>query len=108
MSEGGTGMVEGGSVRLPGFHGRTPTPPAEVAAWMERFAGEGADAGEALVEGTLTALGETLARPGRSREAAFALLAADGLLTYAVEDAARARDPEGALRGILERVSVSG
>jgi hypothetical protein len=75
---------------------------------MERFKGEGALAGVSLVEGALAALGETLAHPGRNREAAFALLAADGLLTYAVEDAARAEDPEGELRGILERVAVSG
>lgn len=74
---------------------------------MERFGGERVAAGGSLVEGALAALGETLARPGRSREAAYALLAADGLLTYAVEDAARADDPEGALRGILERVAAS-
>jgi hypothetical protein len=53
----------------------------------------------------MQALAAALERPGRIRDGAFALLAADGLLTYAVEVAARASNPEIALRKILIRVS---
>jgi hypothetical protein len=55
----------------------------------------------ALARGALRALREALARPGRDREAAFALLAADGLLTHAVERYADTEDPETALRVLL-------
>jgi len=85
----------------PDFADRIPPPPPDVVEWMEQFGGEEAT----VVEGALRALEATLDRPGRNREGAYALLAADGLLTYAVEDAARAEDPETTLREILARVS---
>lgn len=88
---------------------RTPAPPPAIDEWCERYGGIPADArGEALLEGAERALGEALARPGRNREGAFALLAADALLTYACEDAARAERPGAELLGILERLREPG
>lgn len=86
---------------------RTPPAPPALAEWMERFGGAspGAD-GEALWTAALRALEEALARPGRSRDGAYALLAADALLTYAVEDAVDLDDPEAALEELLRRVAA--
>ncbi len=84
---------------------RTPVPPAEVVAWVAEFGGCSPEAsGEALREGALRALRAALERPGRSREGAHALLAADGLLTWAVEDAAEEDDPAASLRILLAAV----
>lgn len=52
------------------------------------------------------ALGEALERPGRDREAAFRLLAADAYLTWACEAAVELGEPETALRGLLDRVAA--
>jgi hypothetical protein len=46
-------------------------------------------------------LDETRRRPGRVRESAFALLVADGLLTYACEAALESEDAEEALERLL-------
>jgi hypothetical protein len=48
-----------------------------------------------------TALDETRANPGRVRQSAFHLLAADALVTYACEAALDEADPSAALRTIL-------
>ncbi len=61
---------------------------------------------DALVSGACRALGYALDRPGRDREAAFALLASDGLLTLAVERHAEAEDPEKELRAVMAAVSA--
>lgn len=79
---------------------RIPAPPAEVVIWMERFGGEEGE----IADRAMKALAAALERPGRSRDGAYALLAADGLLTYAVEDTALAPDPELALRELIEKV----
>ena len=68
---------------------------------------------EALVEGGLTAtvalagrgmdhLISALERPGRDRDAAFRLLSADALLTYACEAAAEEEDARAGLERIME------
>lgn len=46
-------------------------------------------------------LDEARRRPGRVRESAFALLAADALVTYACEAALELEDPEAALEMLL-------
>lgn len=85
----------------------TPPPPDSVREWMERFGGEGLDGDAAsLTRGALRALREALARPGRDREAAYALLAADGLLTYAVEALLERSDPDAALTELMDRVAA--
>jgi len=89
---------------------RTPPPPAAIVEWMERF-GWTSDMSEVgpLRDAALRALAEALARPGRDRDGAFALLAADGLLTWAMEDAADAADPDAELMELLRVVrDVSG
>lgn len=83
------------------FADRIPPPPSDVVEWMDRFGGEEST----MIDGAMLALSAAIDRPGRNRDGAYALLAADGLLTYAVEDAARTADPDGALREILARVS---
>ena len=84
---------------------RVPAPPAEVVEWMVRFGDGSGGKGGAPSDMGVRALAEAMARPGRDREGAYALLAADGLITYAVEDAARAADPEAALLALVSRVA---
>jgi len=59
---------------------------------------------EELVGAARRHLEETLARPGRDREAAFHLLAADAYATYACEAAMFDDDPAASLRSVLERL----
>ncbi len=86
--------------------------PPELIKWMERFGGSVGDAEpEALAKEALRALEAALSQPGRNRDAAFALLAADGLMTRAVEQLALAADPEAGLRALIESMrsgSVGG
>ena len=77
-------------------------PPA-LAEWMRRYLPEDAD-GTAVIEGAMLALRDAKARPGRFRESAYSLLAADALATYAAELAAEAADPEAALRALVDRI----
>jgi len=82
---------------------RTPPVPD---AFRPHLADERAATGEIgeLTRAAHEAMAETLARPGRDRDAAFHLLAADGYATYACEAAAEGRDVLGGLRGVLERL----
>lgn len=79
---------------------RAPAPPDALR--LPRIDGAGdpvemlTDEGVRLLDRALTGAGE--------RKGAFDLLAADALLTYACEAAARCADPEAALLGILRRI----
>ncbi len=70
--------------------------------------GRGASVTESLMVAGLLHLDEAVARPGRDREAAYQLLAADALITYGCEAASEADDVRGVLREALVRVSVGG
>lgn len=84
---------------------RTPPPPPPVVEWIRRWGGGGKGVVEAAPLGPgLRALRAALATPAAAREGAHALLAADALLTWAVEDAAGASDPEAVLRETLQAV----
>jgi hypothetical protein len=92
---------------------RTPPAPDELKEWLtidERSApGEGgASLTGPLLKAGLVHLEEAAARPGRDREAAYRLLAADALITYACEAASEAPDVEAALEEILGRVWTEG
>ncbi len=93
---------------------RTTPAPDELKAWL-RIPDDGTDlhGGVGSVPGSLVAAGlahldEALARPGRDREAAYQLLAADALITYGCEAAAEAANPRGVLREVLVRVLAGG
>ncbi|MSR22678.1 MAG: hypothetical protein EXR92_03910 [Gemmatimonadetes bacterium] len=76
--------------------------PPEVLEWIDRYGRVRLDgSAPELARGAIQALREALARPGRVREAAYALLAADGLLTQAVEAGLEDEDPETAFHAIL-------
>jgi hypothetical protein len=97
----GTGGQAAGPTRSTGkITGRTPPPPPPVVAWVERF-GSSAPGATTLRQRGARALAAALDTPSGSREAAWALLAADALLTWAVEDAADAPDPATELEGVL-------
>ena len=93
---------------------RTPPAPNELKAWLKipddgaDFDGGAASVPGCLVAGGLAHLDEAVARPGRDREAAYQLLAADALITYSCEAASEAADVRGALREVLVRVSAGG
>ena len=93
---------------------RTPPAPDELKAWL-KIPDDGAepDGGVAslpgrLVAGGLAHLDEAVAKPGRDREGAYQLLAADALITYGCEAASEAADVRGVLREVLVRVSAGG
>ncbi len=87
--------------------GRRPTPPMDLGPWLPRDAG-GTDRLRALRDAGLTALDRALALPGRQRDAAFHLLAADALITYACEAALEAEDPVPLWNEILHAVAGGG
>ena len=93
---------------------RTPPAPDELKAWLKipddgaNFDGGVASLPGCLVAGGLAHLDEAVARPGRDREAAYQLLAADALITYSCEAASEAADGGGVLREVLVRVSAGG
>ena len=93
---------------------RTPPAPDELKAWLKipdngaNFDGGAASLPGCLVAGGLAHLDEAVARPGRRREAAYQLLAADALITYSCEAASEAADVRGVLREVLVRVSAGG
>jgi len=96
--------------------GRRPPPPPDLDAELSRdFDPVPRDAGgrrektpggdvlhEALLRAARARLDESRARPGRVRESAFVLLAADALITYACEAALESDDPEAALGRLFE------
>lgn len=93
---------------------RTPAAPDPLKAWWkvpnlrtDRDRGV-ASVSEALLDAGLVHLEEAVVRPGRDREAAVQLLAADALITYACEAASEAANLEGVLREVLGRVRTRG
>ncbi len=93
---------------------RTPPAPDELRAWWKiPDEGTGPRGGVGSVPGSLVRAGlqhleAAVARPGRDREAAYQLLAADALITYGCEAASEASDVRGVLREVLVRVSRRG
>lgn len=83
--------------------------PAELRDWMDRYGGVVRGTGpDALADGAFRALAHAVSRRGRSREAAFALLAADALMTGAVDRHLAADDPAARMRELVERLAAGG
>lgn len=93
---------------------RMPPAPDELKAWLEVSDGGANPDGEmtslpgSLVVSGLAHLDEAVAMPGRDREAAYKLLAADALITYACEAASEAVDVQAVLDEVLVRVLAGG
>ena len=97
---------------------RTPPAPEELKAWLKiSDGGKDPDGGvdpdgglasvaESLLKAGLLRLEEAVARPGRDREAAYRLLAADALITYGCEAASEEADVRRVLREVLGQVSI--
>ena len=83
---------------------RRPAPPMDLERWLQPDAGPGSMS-QRMSLLARTALDEFRSRPGRIRESAFQLLAADARVTYACEAALEERDPPAALRAILLRTA---
>lgn len=87
--------------------GSSPQDSGDLSTWIEGYGGVGSEAGGSEgISAAFRALREALARPGRDRSAAHALLAADALLTRACEEAADAADPETELLRVLQGVPM--
>ncbi len=84
---------------------REPAPPVELEEWLA-VPDRGMPLVSALVQGSQEALERATERPGRDRDAAFYLLAADALLTYACEAVAEGDEVEARLQAILERAGA--
>ena len=81
---------------------RRPVAPMSLAPWLgAQREGDEPD----LVEVGCDALARARANPGRIRQSAFDLLAADALLSYASEAALESDDPAGTLLAVLRRVA---
>jgi hypothetical protein len=70
--------------------------------------GDMASVAGSLVASGLAHLDEAVGTPGRDREAAFQLLAADALITYGCEAASEAADVRSVLMEVLIRASAGG
>ena len=82
---------------------RRPEAPAELRSALDSCV-EGHESGsvsEVFRGAALRSLDSALVRPGRVRESAFELLAADALLTFACEAALEREDPRSGLTGLL-------
>ena len=93
---------------------RTPPAPDELKVWL-KIPGDNSDPDggvasvpECLLRAGLLHLEKAVGRPGRDREAAYQLLAADALVTYGCEAASEAANVRGVLREVLGRVSTGG
>jgi hypothetical protein len=91
---------------------RTPAPPAELRAAVEAALGA-SNATEpqptsGLADAGTSRLAAALGSPGRVRTAAFDLLAADALVTYACEAALESEDPDGVLAALALRMVEAG
>ncbi len=83
---------------------RRPPAPMDLGRWLHADAESGSMT-ERITFLARTALDEARAQPGRVRESAFQLLAADALVTYACEAALEEANPPAALRTILLRTA---
>jgi len=83
---------------------RRPVAPMSMDAWLESAHESGSVLSELTSAGG-AALDHALAHPGRARDSAFHLLAADALITYACEAALDSDDPDAALSGIVAAVA---
>lgn len=91
--------------------GRTPAPPGELRERLHRTLESSERSGPALHLTLAHAAEEELERARRrsprDREAAYDLLAADALVTYACEAALELAEPEAALRELIRRCAGS-
>ena len=87
---------------------RTPPAPEELKAWLKIPDGGSDSMPESLLRGGVLHLEAAAGRPGRDREAAYQLLAADALITYGCEAASEVADVRAVLREVLVRVSAGG
>lgn len=84
---------------------RHPSPPMAIGPWLAdaEFV---APTAARLTDSGVAAMDRARARPGRVRDSAFHLLAADALITYACEAALEEEDPDEALWQILRRAAA--
>ena len=87
---------------------RTPPAPDELRGWL-KIPDDGADpngsvasVSRSLMKAALVHLENAVVRPGRDREAAYQLLAADALITYGCEAASEETDVRSALRAVFD------
>jgi len=85
------------------FLGRNPPVPKPFLPFL-LATGIDATGLPSLAGSGIAALKRALELPGRDREAAFHLLSADALLTYACEEALSGPDVRGGLEGLFELI----
>ena len=93
-----------GSIGAQWLEERTPTPPQELIRHATPYLRTGSPNAVELADAGTAALDDSLREAPGEREAAFQLLVADALLTYACESAVDADDCERALEDVLGRV----
>ncbi len=83
---------------------RRPPAPEALTRWLAEGPLEG-PAVEGLTRRGIAELEHACSAPGRVRESAYHLLAADALLTYACEAALESADPAAAMESILREAA---
>jgi len=84
---------------------RAPAPPSALGLRLGDAELDGVPPLEGLGREALAALDRARGAPGRVRESAFHLLAADALMTYACEAAVEGDDPGSDLARLMERAA---
>lgn len=103
--EGAAAGVPSGSRWLAG---RRPAPPEALVEWVAPYLEERAGSPAGLADAGRSALFRSLDEPEGERSAAFHLLAADALLTYACEAAADVPDCQGELEELVRATASVG
>jgi len=85
------------------LRGRVPRIPAPFLPYLLQY-GEGPLGAMGLSARGTEALSHALELPGRDREAAFHLLAADAFFTYACEEVVQEGHVQAGLEGLLEQL----
>ena len=85
---------------------RQPAAPAHLLGRLELVERNGVPRHEALAEAARVALDRARSAPGRVRESAFHLLAADALLTYACEAALEDQAPDEVLEALVHEAAA--
>ncbi|MDX1566898.1 MAG: hypothetical protein R3223_03795 [Longimicrobiales bacterium] len=86
--------------------------PEEFRSWLDPEVDEGDDdpgsspVARDLEDRGLASLQEAVGAPGRNRDSAFHLLAADAYLTWSAEAVVEGSNPESELRDLVRRVAA--
>ena len=84
---------------------RTPSPPSQLSARLAELVGDRSSAADDIARGLIGVAKHTLSSIGDDRSAALDLLAADALITYAIEAAVETGDVDATALDAIREIS---